>query len=119
MPAGERTNMKAKASDRIDESVAVDGSQRLASAGLKVERLFSTEGVSPFDQVEWEKRSAAIKDSEGSVIFKQDDAEMPSTWSQLATNVVVSKYFYGAQGKSEREHSVRQLIDRVTRTIAD
>jgi ribonucleoside-diphosphate reductase alpha chain len=95
------------------------GSDRKATGGLKVERLFSTAGVHPFDQIEWEKRSAAIKDSDGRIIFRQDDAEVPAAWSQLATNVVVSKYFYGAQGGSERESSVRQLIDRVTRTIAD
>ena len=112
--------MKAKASEHINGSgLAMDGSARQAKQGLKVDRLFSTAGVHPFDQLEWEKRSAAIKDSDGRVIFRQDDAEVPAGWSQLATNVVVSKYFYGAQGKSEREHSVRQLVDRVTRTITD
>jgi ribonucleoside-diphosphate reductase alpha chain len=93
---------------------------------MQVPRIFSREGSSPFDQVEWESRSAEIKDERGRVIFQQLDCEIPQSWSQLATNVVVSKYFYGdtasgngspAEGK--REYSVRQLIDRVTRTIAD
>ncbi|AMV40585.1 vitamin B12-dependent ribonucleotide reductase [Planctomyces sp. SH-PL62] len=93
---------------------------------MVVPRVFSTEGVSPYDQVEWDSRSAAIKDERGRAIFEQLDCEIPKAWSQLATNVVVSKYFYGdvsggngspAEGK--REYSVRQLVDRVTRTIAD
>ena len=88
-------------------------------SGMEVPRVFSTEGVSPFDQVEWEFRTAEIKDESGRVIFEQTDCEIPAAWSQLATNVVVSKYFYGEVNTPERETSVRQLIDRVTRTIAD
>jgi ribonucleoside-diphosphate reductase alpha chain len=93
--------------------------------GLEVPRVFSTEGISPYDQVDWELRTAAIKDERGRVIFEQTHCEIPASWSQLATNVVVSKYFYGdiALGTDPasggRESSVRQLIDRVTRTIAD
>ncbi len=87
--------------------------------GMVVPRVFSTEGVSPFDQVEWDLRTAAIKDERGRVIFEQTDCEIPKGWSQLATNVVVSKYFYGEVNTPEREASVRQLIDRVTRTISD
>jgi ribonucleoside-diphosphate reductase alpha chain len=86
---------------------------------MVVPRVFSTEGVSPFDQVEWELRTAEIKDEKGQVIFQQVDCQVPKTWSQLATNVVASKYFYGELNTSERESGVRQLIDRVTRTIAD
>ncbi|MDX2035532.1 MAG: vitamin B12-dependent ribonucleotide reductase [Isosphaeraceae bacterium] len=88
-------------------------------SGMVIPRVFSTEGVSPYDQVEWDLRSAEIKDERGRVIFQQTNCEIPKTWSQLATNVVVSKYFYGENGTPERETSVRQLIDRVTRTIAD
>ena len=73
----------------------------------------------PFETTDWELRSAAIKGENGEVLFEQHDCEIPKAWSQLATNVVVSKYFYGENGTSEREHSVRQLIHRVTRTIAD
>ncbi len=93
-----------------------------ASAGRKgmvVPRVFSTKGISPYDQVEWDLRTAAIKDERGKVLFEQHDCEIPRSWSQLATNVVVSKYFYGEPGTPERETSVRQLIDRVTRTISD
>jgi ribonucleoside-diphosphate reductase alpha chain len=86
---------------------------------MAVPRVFSSEGVSPFDQVDWELRTAEIKDERGRVIFQQTGCELPRTWSQLATNVVVSKYFYGEINTPERETSVRQLVDRVTRTIAD
>ena len=73
----------------------------------------------PFDTVEWETRTAAIKGEGGEVLFEQKDCEVPVFWSQLATNVVVNKYFYGENGTSERERSVRQLVHRVSRTIAD
>jgi ribonucleoside-diphosphate reductase alpha chain len=97
-----------------------------ARRGMVVPRVFSVEGSNPFDQVEWDLRAAEIKDERGRAIFQQLDCEVPRTWSQLATNVVASKYFYGdlasgngspAEGK--REFSVRQLVDRVTRTIAN
>lgn len=87
--------------------------------GLKVEPRFCPEGSNPFDTVGWEIRSATIRDESGQALFEQNDCEIPERWSQLATNVVVSKYFYGEPGTSEREKSVRQLIHRVTRTIAD
>ncbi|MEP6664682.1 MAG: vitamin B12-dependent ribonucleotide reductase, partial [Verrucomicrobiota bacterium] len=86
---------------------------------LKLKRIFSSEKIKPFDQLEWEKRTAEITDDSGKVIFKQENVEVPKSWSQLATKVVVSKYFYGEQNTGERETSVRQLIDRVCRTIAD
>jgi ribonucleoside-diphosphate reductase alpha chain len=93
--------------------------------GLRFERVFSDAAVAPFDQVDWERRIAEITDDSGKVIFKQDDIEVPKSWSALATKIAVSKYFYGdiANGtdpyKGGRETSVRQLIHRVTRTIAD
>jgi len=90
-----------------------------APDGLTVQQVFSTPGQHPFDQLEWEKRAARITDGQGNVIFEQEEAEVPSTWSQLATNVVVSKYFYGEAGTEERENSVKQLMHRVSRTIAD
>ena len=74
---------------------------------------------SPFDTVEWEKRTAQIKGEGGEVFFEQKDCEIPTTWSQLATNVVASKYLYGEVGTPERETGVRQLVHRVCRTIAD
>ncbi len=89
--------------------------------GLKIEQEFCpVEVQDPFATVEWETRSAVIKDENGKALFEQTNCEIPVTWSQLATNVVVSKYFYGDPNKKEeREYSVKQLIHRVTRTIAD
>ncbi len=88
--------------------------------GLNIDREFCPADVAdPFETVEWECRSAAIKDENGGVLFEQHETEIPKSWSQLATNVVVSKYFYGENGTPERESSVRQLIHRVSRTIAD
>jgi len=92
---------------------------RSAQDGLTVRQVFSTPGEHPFDQIVWEKRTAKITDEKGEVIFEQQDVEVPCEWSPLATNVVVSKYFYGEKDKPHRERSVRQLIHRVTRTIAD
>ncbi len=101
------------------ESARPEDTNRSGSEGLKVEHVFSTPGVHPFDEIDWEKRSARISDDKGNTIFEQADVEVPAQWTQLATNVVVSKYFYGEQGTSERERSVRQLVHRVCRTIAD
>ena len=87
--------------------------------------MFSDAAVAPFDQIEWERRTAEITDDSGKVIFKQENIEVPKSWSALATKIAVSKYFYGdiANGtdpyKGGRETSVRQLIHRVTRTITD
>ncbi len=95
------------------------------NSSLRFERVFSDASVAPLDQIEWERRIAEITDDSGKVIFKQEDIEVPKSWSALATKIAVSKYFYGdvANGTSPydggRETSVRQLIHRVTRTIAD
>ena len=89
------------------------------SRKLEIRRVFSDSKVKPFNQLEWDRRVAEITDDGGKVIFKQENVEVPKSWSQLATKVVVSKYFYGEQHTSERETSVRQLIHRVCRTIAD
>ena len=86
---------------------------------VTVERIFSDAKTDAFDQIEWERRTAEITDDSGKVIFKQENVEVPKSWSLLATKVVVSKYFYGEQGTAERETSVRQLIHRICRTIAD
>ncbi len=87
--------------------------------GLKIQTLFTRPGVHPFDEIEWEHRKAIIRNDKGEVVFESDDVEVPKSWSTLATNVVASKYFYGARGSEIREKSVRQLIHRVARTIAD
>ena len=94
-------------------------SERARGKSLEIERVFSDPKVNPYDQLEWERRTAEINDDHGKVIFKQENVEAPKSWSLLATKVVVSKYFYGEQGTSERETSVRQLIHRIARTIAD
>ena len=86
---------------------------------LPIKRVFSDAQVKPFDQIEWDRRTAEITDDGGKVIFKQENVEVPKSWSVLATKVVVSKYFYGEQHTSERETSVRQLVHRIARTIAD
>jgi ribonucleoside-diphosphate reductase alpha chain len=86
-------------------------------AGLTFQRYFSQAEVHPFDEVHWEHRSAVIQDEKGKIVFEQPDVEIPAGWSQLATNVVVSKYFRGALGTAERERSVKQMIGRVVRTL--
>src|SRR5580692_11196740 len=93
--------------------------QPASTKSLGITRVFSDAKIKPFDQIEWEKRTAEITDDGGKVIFKQENVEVPKSWSLLATKVVVSKYFYGEQNTGERETSVRQLIHRVCRTIAD
>ncbi|HXG26620.1 MAG TPA: vitamin B12-dependent ribonucleotide reductase [Candidatus Binatia bacterium] len=85
--------------------------------GLRWERRFTSPGVHPYDEIEWELRTAAISSETGKTVFEQKDVEVPKSWSQLATNVVVSKYFRGHVGTPERERSVKQLIDRVVNTI--
>ncbi len=91
-----------------------------ASHKLSISSTFCPADVaSPFDTIEWERRTAVIKGDKGRVVFEQTDCEVPTSWSQLATNVVASKYFYGELGTSERESSVKQLVHRVARSIAD
>ncbi|GMV37240.1 MAG: ribonucleoside-diphosphate reductase subunit alpha [Fimbriimonadales bacterium] len=85
--------------------------------GLSVTRFFTKAGVDPFDTVEWETRTARISGERGETVFEQPDVEVPVTWSQLATNVVASKYFRGPLGSPSRERSVRQLIGRVVDTV--
>ena len=85
--------------------------------GIEFLRYFSREGIDPFDEVEWELRSAVITNEKGETVFEQRDVEIPKAWSQQATNIVVSKYFRGQVGTPERERSVKQLIGRVVDTI--
>jgi len=93
------------------------GDPRVTARGLTFERRFTTPGVDPFDTVEWEVRDAVIGNEKGETIFEQKGVEVPKTWSQTATNVVVSKYFRGHLGTPERETSVRQLLGRVADTM--
>src|SRR3989441_10564633 len=87
------------------------------TGGIVVERFYTKPGVDVFDTCEWELRTAVITSERGEVVFEQKDVEMPKFWSQMATNVVVSKYFRGHIGTADRESSVRQLIGRVVRTM--
>ena len=89
----------------------------LHGAGLEFPRVFSRADTDPFDECEWEVRSAVIGSERGEVVFEQRDVEIPKSWSQTATNIVVSKYFRGQLGTTGRESSVRQLIGRVVDTI--
>jgi ribonucleoside-diphosphate reductase alpha chain len=112
-PAAGR-NRRAAAKLAMDEQYRFTGA---TSRGLTFERRWTTPGVHPYDEVTWEYRHASITSEAGRTVFEQRDVEVPSFWSQLATNVVVSKYFRGHIGTAQREHSVRQLIDRVVNTI--
>ncbi|MCP4678292.1 MAG: vitamin B12-dependent ribonucleotide reductase, partial [Deltaproteobacteria bacterium] len=86
--------------------------------GLTFERVLTEDGVSPYN-IDWERRTARITDDKGETVFELENAEVPESWSQLATNVVASKYFRRAGSAGERETSVCQIIDRVVGTIAE
>ncbi|MFD9891170.1 vitamin B12-dependent ribonucleotide reductase [Amycolatopsis sp. NPDC059027] len=109
----------------MTETVGADGaaaagkSRKKAPNGLTVRRVFTTEGVHPYDQVTWEQRDVVMTNwRDGTVNFEQRGVEFPEFWSVNATNIVASKYFRGALGTPQREHSLKQLIDRVVRTYA-
>jgi len=108
--------------DRLSNSRMGSGRRRgrahASRAGLTVTRHFTKPGVHPYDEVEWELRTAAITGEGGEVVFQQKDAEVPVFWSQQATKVVVSKYFRGHLDDPARERSVKQLISRVADTIS-
>jgi ribonucleoside-diphosphate reductase alpha chain len=127
MPAGEGSMERGAAQDAVtpigqvtpEDGVESTGSTRpeRAATGLEFPRFFAQEGVDPFDEIDWELRSAVIGNERGEVVFEQRDVEIPAFWSQQATNIVVSKYFRGQLGSPERERSVKQLIGRVVATI--
>jgi ribonucleoside-diphosphate reductase alpha chain len=96
-----------------------NGSRAKANKGLEFRRYFTREGISPYDAVEWEYRTAAITSESGDVIFEQKNVEVPKSWSMTATNIVASKYLHGKRGTPERETSVRQLVGRVATTITE
>ncbi len=101
------------------DSAAVRERSTTASKGLKIPRRWTRPTVHPYDEIAWEMRSATISNEKGEVVFEQQDVEVPGFWTQLATNVVVSKYFRGALGTPARERSVKQLIGRVANTVTD
>lgn len=93
------------------------GKKSKAAGGLSVQRVFTTEGKHPYDQVTWEQRDVVMTNwRDGSVNFEQRGVEFPASWSVNATNIVTSKYFRGAVGSPQRERSLKQLIDRVVKT---
>jgi ribonucleoside-diphosphate reductase alpha chain len=103
--------------EEILERRAGGNGQMKPGKGVEFRRYYTREGISPYDTIEWEYRTAAITSESGEVIFEQKNVEVPKTWSMTATNIVASKYFHGKKGTPERETSVRQLIGRVATTI--
>src|SRR5579863_9548143 len=119
---------KAEGAPNFVESRVVEMGPTIPSAakseprkapGLTFRRFFTKPGVSPYDEVEWERRTAQITDAQGNVIFEQKDVEVPKDWSMTATNIVASKYLHGTIGTPERESGVRALVTRVAETIRD
>jgi ribonucleoside-diphosphate reductase alpha chain len=105
----------------VNSPVAAPASANTSNkkTGLTFRRLFTKPGVSPYDEIEWELRTAAITDAKNNVIFEQKEVETPKDWSMTATNIVASKYLHGKIGTPERETGVRQLVTRVAETIRD
>src|SRR5271165_3678096 len=109
------TALSAKIEEVKDQSTTT-------TAGIPFPRYFTSRlevGKTPYDEVQWETRTASIGNDKGSVIFEQRDIEVPCDWSQTATNIVASKYFHGKLGSPERESSVAELVHRVVDTIAE
>ncbi|MBU2076228.1 MAG: vitamin B12-dependent ribonucleotide reductase [Actinobacteria bacterium] len=101
----------------MTETVSGAGSQAKAGAGLAIERVFSTEGTHPYDELTWERRDVVQTNwKTGETVFEQKGVEFPSTWSVNASTIVTTKYFRGAVGSEAREWSLKQLIDRVVKT---
>lgn len=106
--------------DLAKKTSAITPATKRFHGRLKVDATFCPTDVDDlFSTVDWEVRAAQIKGEKGELIFEQTNCEVPTFWSQLATNVICSKYFYGEVGTPQREYSVRQLVHRVARTIAD
>src|SRR6204780_472186 len=118
-----RENVKEKDQTKSQAGSSVSTSNvspnKKKTPGLAFRRLFTKPGVSPYDDIEWELRTAAITDSQGGILFEQKDVEVPKDWSMTATNIVASKYLHGTVGTPERETGVRQLVSRVAETIRD
>jgi len=118
--------VKEKGAPTVAETTAVPSATPVNAAttskkapGLPFNRFFTKPGVSPYDEIEWEKRTALITDAKGNPIFEQKDVEVPKDWSVTATNIVASKYLHGTLGTPERESGVRALVTRVAETIRD
>src|SRR6202522_3228735 len=111
--------MKDQIKNQASTSTNNAGNKKAKAPGLTFRRLFTKPGVSPYDEIEWELRTAQIADSQGGVIFEQKNVEVPKDWAMTATNIVASKYLHGQVGTEERETGVRQLVARVAETIRD
>jgi ribonucleoside-diphosphate reductase alpha chain len=111
--------MKDQIKNQASTSTNNAGNKKAKAPGLTFRRLFTKPGVSPYDEIEWELRTAQIADSQGGVIFEQKNVEVPKDWSMTATNIVASKYLHGQVGTEERETGARQLVARVAETIRD
>jgi ribonucleoside-diphosphate reductase alpha chain len=109
----------AASSGPVSNVTVMNPPAKKKSPGLSFRRLFTKPGVSPYDEVEWDLRTAQITDSHGGVIFEQKNVEVPKDWSMTATNIVASKYLHGKLNTPERETGVRQLVGRVAETIRD
>jgi ribonucleoside-diphosphate reductase alpha chain len=105
--------------DTLSHAAASASTSSTPARGLSFERHFTTPGISPYDQVQWELRDAIIQDWKGKLIFEQKNVESPADWSMTATNIVASKYLHGLIGTPERESGVRALITRVAESIRD
>ncbi len=110
--AAKTTTQPAQPAKPLREDVVRD-----KGAGIRVRRYFTKRGVNPYDEIEWELRSATIQNESGKTVFEQNNIEVPKAWSQMATNVVASKYFRGPLGTPQRERTARQLISRVVDTV--
>ncbi len=116
-------NAPATLTEQMSAPMAVEDATppaagRVSDEAPLIDRLFTSADRHPYDDILWEYRTATIASDSGAVLFEQKDVEVPAFWSQNATNIVVSKYFYGDVRGAERETSVRQLVDRVAVTIA-
>lgn len=97
----------------------VSNGEGMYGKGLSFERYFTKDGIHPYDELEWEMRTAKITNEKSEVIFEQNNIETPKSWSQTATNIVAQKYFRGKVGDADRETSMKQMVDRVAKTIAN
>ena len=117
MPEVKAISETKNAAPATASTVAPTTVQKKKAPGLSFHRLFTKPGVSPYDEIEWDLRTAQITDAQGNVIFEQKEVEVPKDWSMTATNIVASKYLHGKIGTPERETGVRQLVSRVSETI--
>src|ERR1043165_5847841 len=103
-----------RAEEAMTETVSGASTRK---GGLKVERVFSTEGVHPYDEITWERRDVVQQNwKTGETVFEQRGVEFPDFWSVNASTIVTTKYFRGAVGTEQREWSLRQIVDRVVKT---